>query len=353
MTDTKPRQNKRLLVVGPAWIGDMVMAQTLFKFLKSQNPDATIDVLAPKWTLPLVERMSEVNAGIIFPLNHGELNLKERFRIGKDLRSKKYDQAIVLPGSFKSALSTWWARIPKRTGWLGEWRLGLLNDFRVLDEQQLPLMIQRFVALGLGKDELMPNSLKNFYPNLVVNSASLKTSLKKLKLTTAQPVLALCPGAEYGPAKRWPPEYFAKVAQEKIAQGWQVWIFGSPKEAEIAEQINSLTNNECVDLCGKTSLLEAIDLLSQAKVVISNDSGLMHIAAALERPLIVLYGSSSPKFTPPLTKKVAILSEELSCSPCFKRTCPLEHFNCMKKMSPEKVLAKINTLLDYDQNTDR
>jgi heptosyltransferase-2 len=348
MTDTTLNKSKRILIVGPAWIGDMVMAQTLFKYLKSNDRQIIIDVLAPKWTLPLVERMPEVNAGIVFPLGHGELNLKTRYKIAKDLRKNHYDQSIVLTGSFKSALTPWWAKIPKRTGWLGEWRLGLLNDIRHINEQQQPLMIERFVALGLPKNQPMPNSLQHFYPHLTTDSEFANTILVKLGLNTAKPVLALCPGAEFGPAKRWLPEHFAQVAQQKIAQGWQVWIFGSAKESELAGLINSQTDNACIDLCGKTSLSEAVELLALSKIVISNDSGLMHIAAAVATPLIVLYGSSSPKFTPPLSKKVAIISEQLECSPCFKRTCPLEHFNCMKKITPETVLSKINTLLDYD-----
>lgn len=336
---------KHILIVGPAWIGDMVMAQTLFKYIKSKDPNSQIDVLAPSWTLPLVERMPEVNSGIVFPLKHGELNLKVRYQIGKTLRKKNYHQAIVLPGSFKSAFTPWCAAIPQRTGWLGEWRLGLLNDIRSLDKTALPLMIQRFVALGTDKKQAIPASLEAYYPRLTTNTDLKNQTLAKLKINSEKPILALCPGAEYGPAKRWPVEYFSQIAQAKIKEGWQVLIFGSAKEFDLAQSIIALTGADCHNLCGKTTLLEALDLLALTKVVVSNDSGLMHMAAALDRPLVVIYGSSSPKFTPPLAKKVAIASKELECSPCFKRTCPLEHFNCMKQLTPQIILSKINQLV--------
>lgn len=335
---------KRLLVVGPAWIGDMVMAQTLFKYIKTIEPTTCIDVLAPGWTLPLVERMPEVAQSIVFPLGHGELNLKVRRRIAKDLTAHNYDQAIILPSSFKSALTPYWAKIPKRTGWLGEWRYGLLNDARRLRKDELPLMIQRFVALGLEAGAPLPANLDHYWPTLSVDQGLREEVLKRLGLVPDKPILALCPGAEYGPAKRWPTEYFTQVAQAKINEGWQVFIFGSSKEEHLAQEIVAHTHADCHNLCGKTTLVEALELLALANVVVSNDSGLMHIAAALQRPLVVIYGSSSPTFTPPLAKKVAIVKASIECSPCYKRVCPLEHFNCMKQSTPDNVLAKINML---------
>jgi heptosyltransferase-2 len=348
MTNYQKSASNRILVIGPAWIGDMVMAQTLFKYLKSTTPTVIIDVLAPKWTLPLVERMPEVNDGIVLPLGHGELNLTLRLKIAKSLRSKEYQQAIVLPGSFKSALIPWWARIPLRTGWLGEWRIGLLNDYRHLDKEALPLMIQRFMALGHPKNGQLPSSLQEFYPQLILDATLREQTLSKFNIANDRPILALCPGAEYGPAKRWPSEYFAQVALKKIQEGWQVLIFGSAKEVELAEMIKQDIDQDCHNLCGKTSLLEAMELLAVAKVTISNDSGLMHIAAAVGSPLIVIYGSSSPRFTPPLAENIAIVSQELPCSPCFKRNCPLEHFNCMRQLTPTKILSHMNSLLSYE-----
>ena len=158
------------------------------------------------------------------------------------------------------------------------------------------------------------------------------------------PILALCPGAEYGPAKRWPAEYYASVANEKISEGWTVWIFGALKDQPIAKEIQTLTHQKALDFTGKTTLGEAIDLLSLAQVIVTNDSGLMHIGAALEKPLVVIYGSSTPNFTPPLTHIKQILSLNLPCSPCFERTCPLNHLKCLKDLHPEQVLNAIHSL---------
>lgn len=336
---------EHVLVVGPAWVGDMVMAQTLFKLLKQTRGDVLVDVLAPDWTRPLLERMPEVNQALSSPFGHGQLHLAQRYRLGQSLREQHYDQAIVLPGSFKSALVPFFARIPKRTGWRGEMRWGVLNDMRQLDKEKWPLMIERFMALGLEPDADLPT--ESPLPKLELDPQSVEKTLSELRLgsrenVSKQPILALCPGAEYGPAKRWPPEYFAELAKAKTAENWSVFLFGGPKDQEMAAQIQQGCGNACLDLTGKTSLSQAIDLLSLASAVVSNDSGLMHVAAALDRPMVVIYGSSSPKFTPPLTDNVQVLSLNLECSPCFKRACPLGHFKCMRDLKPKQVLEALN-----------
>lgn len=336
-------QNPKILVIGPAWVGDMVMAQTLFILLKQQNPNAIIDVLAPAWSAPLLARMPEINQFLVLPFKHGELKLWERYKLAKQLRNNHYDLAYVLPNSFKSALIPLWAKIPRRVGWRGEMRWGLLNDIRYLDKQKLPLMIERFMALALPPLSALTKPYPK--PALRISENERNQALIKHQLTLSEkPILALCPGAEFGPAKRWPAEYYAEVARKKIAEGWQVWIFGSPKDQQEATIIQQETNNACFDLTGKTSLAEAIDLLSLANLVITNDSGLMHIAAALERPLVVLYGSSDPRFTPPLSDNVKILNLQLSCSPCFERTCPLQHQKCLRDLHAPMVFEAIKEL---------
>jgi len=335
--------NPKILIVGPAWVGDMVMAQSLFKLIKSNQPQATIDVLAPAWSLPLLERMDEVSSGLTMPLGHGQWGLKERYHLGKSLRTKHYHQAIVLPNSFKSALIPWFAKIPLRTGWRGEMRWGLLNDLRHLNEQRYPLMIERFMALGLAPSQSLPPKEAYPLPQLHFSTASQQAALTKHQLSwDGRPLLALCPGAEFGPAKRWPEEHYAHVARAKIAEGWQVWLLGSAKDNSVTEKIMQLTQNQCINLAGKTSLVEAVDLLSLANAVVSNDSGLMHIAAALQKPLIVLYGPTSPSFTPPLHAKAKILTLHLPCQPCFKRECPLRHHHCMQHLLPTQVLQVLS-----------
>ncbi|MDA8561585.1 lipopolysaccharide heptosyltransferase II [Gammaproteobacteria bacterium] len=329
----------KILVVGPSWVGDMVMAQCLFKLLKENNPNTVIDVLAPDWSRPILSRMPEVSSIFSISIGHGKLKLKERYNLGVKFRSKRYDKAIILPNSFKSALITWFARIPIRTGWMREMRYGLLNDYRKLDKEKYPLMIHRFMALGLMPYEKL--DLKFLMPKLRVSPQKQLDSLSKFKLNIEKPILAICPGAEFGQAKRWPEKYYADIANFKLKQGFSVWIFGSSNDSSIAGSIMAMTNNHCIDLTGKTNLEEAIDLLALADKVLTNDSGLMHIAAALDRDLIVLYGPTTSSFTPPLTKKAKILTLGLSCQPCFKRVCPLKHNNCMINLTPEKVLAQI------------
>ncbi len=274
------------------------------------------------------------------PIGHGKLGWKARRQLGAHLRHERYDQSIVLPNSFKSALVPWFAKIPKRTGWRGEMRYGLLNDVRVLDKAKYPLMIERFLALAGDHGAAMPTPLPR--PHLVISAENVVASRNKHQLMKSEPVLALCPGAEFGEAKRWPALHYARVAQHQINEGWQVWLFGSQNDYAVAEQIRTqLPESEqaaCINLAGKTSLADAVDLMSEASAVVSNDSGLMHIAAALNRPLAVVYGSSSPDFTPPLNDNVKILRTGIECSPCFKRDCPLGHLKCLRDLPVEQVL---------------
>ena len=337
----------RILIVGPSWVGDMVMAQTLFACLKLRHgPDCLIDVLAPEWSRPILERMPEVNQALSFPLGHGVLDIASRRRIGKRLAGQ-YDQAILLPNSLKSALVPFFAGIPQRTGWRGEMRYGLLNDIRVLDKQAYPLMIERFMALAYEPEYQMTRPYPR--PTLQIDPTSRAAALARFGLELDRPVLALCPGAEFGESKRWPAEHYAAVADQKIRQGWQVWLFGSKKDHPVGEQIRDRLipglREESINLAGETSLAEAIDLMSCAAAVVSNDSGLMHVAAALNRPLVAVYGSTSPDFTPPLAEQVEVVRLGLDCSPCFDRTCRFGHYNCLRDLEPQRVIGALDRLV--------
>ncbi len=335
----------KILIVGPSWVGDMVMAQTLFQSLKQRHPGCVIDVLAPEWSRPILARMPQVRAALSFPLGHGALELATRRRIGKSLKGQ-YDQAILLPNSLKSALVPFFAGIAKRSGWRGEFRYGLLNDVRTLDKQRYPLMIERFMALAFEPGVELPRPYPK--PELRIDPATRAAALTRFGLSLDRPVLALCPGAEFGESKRWPAEHYAEVAQARIRQGWQVWLFGSKNDHAVGESIRERLipglREESVNLSGETSLAEAIDLLSCADAVVSNDSGLMHVAAALNRPLVAVYGSTSPGFTPPLADQVEIVRLGIECSPCFDRTCRFGHYNCLRLLEPDAVIQALGAM---------
>lgn len=313
----------RLLVIGPAWVGDMVVAQSLFKLCKA-NADVELDVLAPKWSRPLLDFMPEVDNVIPLDINHGELALKTRRQIAIQCRDR-YQQAIVIPRSFKAALIPFWARIPRRTGWLGEYRWGLLNDIRHLDKIKYPSLQARYSILG---QEHGATPCYDYRPSFEVSSEQLAACRKKFQPDDRK-IVALCPGAEYGPAKQWPAKRFAALAKQLDSQGYKPWLLGSPKDQPIAHEIQTLADQVCLDLTGKTSLSDAVACLALADVAVSNDSGLMHIAAALKTPVVALYGSSDPNYTPPLSDQAHILSRDLSCRPCFKRQCPLGTTACL------------------------
>lgn len=337
---------QKILIISPAWIGDIVISQSLLKYIKQRSSETIIDVIAPAWSHELYSAMPEINEIFTMPLGHAQFQLRKRWRLGKILRNKKYHQAIILPNSWKSAIIPFAAHIPLRTGWLGEMRFGLLNDWRILNKKKFPLMVQRFLALGNTKTANIQNlDWKTFKPYLKIgNQDTIKC--KKLFPLKEKPLLILCPGAAFGPAKCWPAEYFAEIANYKKSEAWQIILLGSNSDESMGKKIQELTNNDCINLIGKTTLLEALYILSFANLVISNDSGLMHLTAALDRPLIALYGSSSPEFTPPLSVKAKIIYLKLSCSPCFKRICPLVHLNCLKQLTPQIVLNAIQDLIN-------
>lgn len=333
----------RLLVIAPNWIGDTLLAQPLFARLRARHPGLRIDAVAPDWTAPILRRMPEIDEVIEVSFRHGELALGGRLRLAGRLRRRRYREAIVLPNSFKSALVPFFAGIPRRIGFRGEARYVLLNVRHRLDESALPLMAERYLQLAEAPGRPVERPVPAV--RIEVDQANLLITASRLGLDRSRPVVALCPGAEYGPAKRWPARHFAALARALAARGKSVWLIGGPGDKAIGEEIVQLAAGDALNLCGRTDLAAAIDLLSVATAVVTNDSGLMHVAAALGRPLVALYGSSSPAHTPPLSAGARIVKLDVACSPCFARECPLGHFRCMNELSPERVLREIDAAL--------
>ena len=307
----------RILVVAPNWIGDALMAQPLLSRLKQSG--AALEVLAPEWVAPVLRRMPEVDHVIAAPFRHGALQLGERWRLGRSLKRRGYGSAIVLPNTWKSALVPFLAGIPRRIGYVGEARYGLLNSIHKKTKASMPL---HYARLAGEPGAALPK------PRLEVTPEEIDEVKRRFGIEERYAVL--CPGAEYGPAKRWP--YFGELA-EKLSM--PVVLLGSAKDAESARNLRGR------NLVGKTSLDEAIRIIAGAALVVSNDSGLMHVAAALGRPQVALFGSSSPEHTPPASSKARVLWLHLECSPCFARECPLGHFRCMKEITVEQVLSEI------------
>ena len=326
-----------VLVVGPSWVGDMVLAQSLFLSLRSRDPAIAIDVVAPDWSRPIVSRMPEVREAIGLPIGHGRLGLLTRWRVGRALARRGYARAIVLPQSLKSALVPFFARVPRRTGFLGEQRYALINDVRPLDPSFGRPMVLRYLALGLPPGSSEPRETP--HPALRVDPRNRDALVAGLGLDLARPLAICVPGAEYGPAKAWPAESFADLGRRLAGSGFAVWILGSGTDQPLGERIVAAAGPAARNLCGRTSLADATDLLSLANVVVSNDSGLMHVAAAVGRPVVAIFGSSSPVYTPPLAVRSEVLYLGLECSPCFERRCPLGHYGCLRGIPVEAVLA--------------
>ncbi|MCB1941948.1 MAG: lipopolysaccharide heptosyltransferase II [Candidatus Accumulibacter sp.] len=328
----------KALIVAPSWIGDTVLAQPLFMRLHQRTPGLQLDALAPRWVAPVLERMPEIAQLIDSPFAHGELALKMRHRLARRLAAGGYQRAYVLPNSIKSALVPFFAGIPERIGFVGEKRYGLINRRHTLDKSQLPQMAERFAQLAELPGKPLARPLPQ--PRLTCSREQGDATLVALGVQRPARLAVFCPGAEYGPAKRWPARHFANLADSLAERGYAVWLLGSAKDREIAAQIVGAARAATLpqNFCGSTTLAQAIDLLAAASFVVCNDSGLMHVAAALDRPLIAVYGSSSPGFTPPLSERAQVISLGLECSPCFKRQCPLQHLDCLNKLEPRRVL---------------
>ncbi|MDJ0090245.1 ADP-heptose--LPS heptosyltransferase RfaF [Pantoea allii] len=341
----------KILVIGPSWVGDMMMSQSLYRTLKAEHPDAVIDVMAPAWCRPLLSRMPEVNQALAMPLGHGALGIGERRRLGKSLRASGYDRAYVLPNSFKSALVPFFAGIKRRIGWRGEMRYGLLNDLRVLDKEAFPLMVERYVALAYDAPVRSARQLPQplLTPQLQVSEQEKTETAAQFQLAAERPTIGFCPGAEFGPAKRWPHFHYAALAQQLISEGFQVLLFGSAKDHPTGEDIiSSLPEDSrahCRNLAGETQLEQAVILLALCRAVVSNDSGLMHIAAALNRPLVALYGPSSPDFTPPLSDRARIIRLISGYHRVRKGDAEQGYHQSLIDIQPAQVHETLSTLL--------
>lgn len=336
----------KILVVGPSWVGDSVMAQTLYKRIKKELPSSQIDVMSPHWSLALLERMPEVCKKIVSPFSHGETKLLERYRLGQGLKKENYDRAIVLTNSLKSSLIPYFARIGVRTGWLGEFRYGLINDIRSSKKLKKSLMIEKFAALSLYEENYSIENLT--FPELEIDFANQRKFLEEFSIDYSKNTMAICPGAEFGPSKRWPAEYYAEIAIFYVNKGWNVLCIGSKNDEDIGIEIGSLNNLGCnesfINLIGKTSLQDAIDILAFTEKVVTNDSGLMHISAAVKTPLVALYGPSSPEYTPPLISKKKILRKTQGYEKVRYGSNEKGYHQSLLDIKPEEVLNALEEL---------
>jgi len=344
---------ERTLVVAPSWVGDAILSEPLIARLRGRHAEHDVDVLTPAWCAPVFARMRGVRRVVESAVRHGEVGWSQRRALARELREQRYARAVVLPNSWKSALIPWLAGIPVRTGYVGEMRWGLVNDARRLDEAAVPRLVDRFAALADPAGEPIAQASA---PVLVPNLENRDAKLAALAIDAARGVAILCPGAEYGPAKRWPAAHFAELARYFVASGIGVWLVGSPNDKVIARSIVDAAGDArdaIVDLTGRTDLGTAVDLLSLATIAVSNDSGLMHAAAAVGAPLVALFGSSSPAYTPPMSPEAKVARIDIDCSPCFRRECPLGHFKCMRELAPatvydlaRSVLARASSVAD-------
>ncbi|MFZ6816595.1 lipopolysaccharide heptosyltransferase II [Undibacterium sp. Rencai35W] len=352
-SDSSVQAPERLLVIAPNWIGDAVMAQPLLRLLKQQYPAHAIDVLAAAWVAPVLRAMAEVDTVLETPFKHGALQLRERWRYARQLRQRHYAAAYILPNTLKFALIPWLAGIPRRIGYKGESRYGLINVMHHDDPVAPRAMVPFYAALAAEPAPQIATSCGR--PSLTVSESHIVATYTQLGLSREQPLICFAPGAEFGNAKRWPAAHFAKLAAQITVTypATQIVLLGSPKDSPVCDEIKSLSPSvpSIRHLAGKTSLDQAIALIASASAVVSNDSGLLHIASALNRPVIALYGPTDPDHAPPFSDIAYSLSLRLNCAPCKQRECPLGHQDCMQKMTTEMVYHPISAIMSSHQKS--
>jgi heptosyltransferase-2 len=336
----------RTLIISPNWIGDAVMAQPLLHRLQERFPGRAIDVLAPSWVAPVWKAMPEVHDVIETPFRHGALQLGERWKLARTLKQKGYVDAYILPNTFKFALIPWMAGIPRRIGYKGEMRYGLINVMHHDDPVSPRPMVGFYAALAEPPTRKLPSWALLSKPRMSVSDKQIEEAMSRLNLRFDGPPIVFAPGAEFGSAKRWPAAYFAELARmlHSAYPGIGVLLLGSQKDKAVCEEIVAAAPG-VHNLAGATRLNEAIALIAKAGAVVSNDSGLMHVASALQRPIVAIYGPTDPRHTPPLSDVARVLWLHIDCSPCHQRECPLLHHNCMKNIPPDMVLQPLKEML--------
>jgi heptosyltransferase-2 len=329
-TDLRP-----ILIVPYMWIGDFVRCHSVVKLLKAQSPDRPVDFLTTTNNAPLLDYMPGARKGVVWDLPRRRLALTQHHALAARLRQEGYGQALIMPRTWKATLAPFLAGIPVRTGFFGEARIGVLNDLR-FGECALPRMIDQCAALALPKGAELPSQWP--LPELVIPAAEISAWRARTNLNDQAPLIALAPGA-VGPSKRWPSAYFAEVAAQLSRDGATVVVVGSPNEAPLAAEICARAPGTR-DLTG-SDLRNAILALGSANVAVSNDSGLLHVAAALGTPTIGIFGPTSPWHWAPLNPLAAVVQAdgELECRPCHEPVCRLGHHRCMREIPATRLIA--------------
>jgi heptosyltransferase II len=342
MTSLPSADARPILIVPYMWIGDFVRCHSVVKVLKSRWPDRAVDVLTTALCRPLADYMPGLRQAILGDLPRSRIALGEQRALAERLRANSYGLALIMPRTWKAALAPFLAGIPQRVGFVGEARFGLLNDWR-WGERKLPRMVDRCATLALPEDTPLPAEWP--LPELVVPAAEVAAWRERLALDPSRPAVALCPGA-VGPSKRWPSAAYGEVARTLTARGMAVWVIGGPDEALLAGEISAAGGPLVRDLTGP-DLRNAILALTAAKAAVSNDSGLLHVAAALGTPAIGIFGPTSPWHWAPLNPLAAVIEtrSELDCRPCHKPTCRLRHHRCMRDIPAAQVLEAVERAL--------
>jgi heptosyltransferase II len=340
MNRNSNNDSSAILIVPYMWIGDFVRCHSVVKLLKTRFPDRPVDMLSSVLCAPLIDYMPGLRRAVVADLPRNRLAFAQQLALARRLKREKYGTALIMPRTWKSTLAPFFAGIPERTGFFGEARFFLLNDLRY-GERSLPRMVDRCAALALPADAKLP--LEWPMPELKVARGEIETWRRELGLVDDRPVVALAPGA-VGPAKRWPASAYAALARRLLDSGLGVWVVGGPQEKRLAEEI--IGDSKARDLTG-TDLRNAILALAAAAIAVSNDSGLLHVAAALGTPSIGIFGPTSPWHWAPLNPLAATIetTTKLACRPCHKPACRLVHHRCMGDILPEQVFAAVDQAL--------
>jgi heptosyltransferase-2 len=340
--DTRTEE-RPVLLIPYQWIGDFVRCHSVVKLIKERSPDRPVDVLTSSLCAPLLDYMPGIRRGIVVDLPRGRLAYPEHRDLAERLKHENYGTALIMSRKWKAALAPWLAGIPERVGFVGEMRFGLLSDVR-FGEKELPRMIDRCAVLALRKNAARPSEWP--LPELVVPADKIATWRQWRGLVEdVRPLVVFAPGA-VGPSKRWPTAYYAEAARKLADAGMAVWVVGGPSEKPLAAEIIAAAGPRARDLTGE-DLRNAILALADADAAVSNDSGLLHVAAAIGTPAVGIFGPTSPWHWAPLNPISAVIETrtEVSCRPCHKPTCRFGHHRCMREIPAAQVIEAVRNAL--------
>jgi len=339
---------RKIIIRSTNWVGDAVLTTPAVRAIRENFPEARIALLAKPWVAPVFHNNPHLDKILVYESEGRHRGWLGKARLVRELRRQRFQLAVLFQNAFEAAFLVYMAGVPIRIGYDSDCRGALLTRRIPVDQDRVGSHhIEYYLGILQGAS-LRPGDRKLTLELSDIERARAEEILKENQISPSRPLVVINPGATFGSSKRWPLERYAALGDRiRAAWGAQIVILGGPGERTVGRQISALMNRGCINLCGRTSLREAAALIEKCELFVTNDSGLMHVAAAFDIPLIAIFGSTDPAATGPTNPRSRIVQVPASCSPCLKRECPEDH-RCMNEISVDQVYEAVENVLRGD-----